>query len=233
MPRPGRTKRDRWASLISRLGNRIANVEAAGFIAQAEDLELFHDSLELGYSASRSAGKNHLLRYFGAPKNPIDLQQELLNPATRRHLTSPDESATPLTLWLYVQARNDRVEKFELWRAGGNRLPAMAGTVMILAKGYRASRKGAHPAFRRAMAARAKEIKFLRIAINSCDMEVLAAAQPETDFSQDLLSDSINRPWQLGHIFLLRTIANDDIEITAEQRSQISEVIKFSRSQQP
>ena len=82
------------------------------------------------------------------------------------------------------------------------------------------------------MAARRKEIRLLNIAIENCHVEGLAATQPESELSQELPFDPIYRPWQLGHVYLLRDIATNDIEITAEQRSQISEVIKFLRNQQ-
>ena len=84
---------------------------------------------------------------------------------------------------------------------------------MRLAKSGRAPGKGTNHVFAAMMAARKKEIRALKMAIESC-------------LSGDLLSD-----WQLGHVFLLRYFAVQDLETTPEQREAFNRKIILLKNQ--
>jgi hypothetical protein len=81
------------------------------------------------------------------------------------------------------------------------------------------------------MAARRKEIQALSEAVERCHAVGLAPPRSAPEFGQGLLSNLSFIPWQLGHVYLLRDIAVQDIETTVEQREQLREVITLLRAQ--
>ncbi len=227
-----RSGQEHWAKLSGRFISRKFGAEDAGFMAKAEALECIHDILRSAWLKGNATAKNRLYRYFGAPEDSVDLQQVLNNPANRRHPNWPHLSATPLGMSLYIKARNARVNKFEIWKPWGKHPDALVRKVTHLVRGCPASGKGANRALHDAMAARRKEIQALNKAIERCYVEGLATAQSASEFAQGLLFDPTSIPWQLGHVYLLRDLALDDIETTVEQRERLREVIKFLRTQQ-
>ncbi len=218
---------NRLAKLGASIIARMSGAEDYGLIDEAEALECKYDIIQDAWLKSNAAAQNRLYRYFGVPEDSVDLQKELNNPAYRRHLTSPHLSATPPALRRYIEARNDRVRKFEVWRPSD----AVAQMVTHLVGRFPAPGKGADRALDQAMAARRKEIQALSQAIERCYAVGLAPPRSAPEFGQDLLSDLGIIPWQLGHAYLLRDIAVQDIETTAEQRERLCEVIKFLRTQ--
>ncbi len=219
---------DGWAELSGYLLARKCGAEDCGLIDEAEALECKYDIVEDAWLKSSVTAKNRLYRYFGAPEGSVDLQQVLNNTSYRRHLNSPHLSATPPALRRYIEARNDRARKFNVWRPSDD----LAQIVAHLVRRYPAPGKGADRALDQAMAARRKEIQALSQAIERCHAMGLATTRSAPNFGQGLLSDLRIIPWQLGHAYLLRDIAINDIEITVEQREQLREVIKFLRNQQ-
>ena len=227
--RLNRTRKDqeRWVSFSGRLISRIDSAEDYGLIDEAEALECTYNIVRDVWLENNLAVNNRLYRYFGAPEDSVDLQKELNKPAYRRHLTSPLPSATPPALRRYIEARNDRVRKFEIWRPSD----AVAQIVAHLVRGSPAPGKGADRALDQAMAARRKEIQALSQAIERCHAVGLATTRSASEFGQGLLSDLSFIPWQLGHAYLLRDITGGDLETTREQRQQLREVIIFLRAQ--
>ncbi len=219
---------DGWAELSGYLLARKCGAEDYGHIDEAEALECKYNIIEDAWQKGGVTAKNRLRRCFGAPEGSVDLQKELNNPAYRRHLNSPHLSATPPPLRRYIKARNDRVRKFENWRP---RPDALAQTIAHLARRYPVPGKRANRALDQAMAARRKEIQALSQAIERCYVVGLAPPRSAPEFGQDLLSNLGIIPWQLGHVYMLRDIAINDIEITAEQREQLPKVIEFLRTQ--
>ncbi len=213
---------------LAELGESIiaskCSAEDYGLIDEAGALECTYDIVRDAWLKSDLAAKNRLYRYFGAPEGSVDLQQVLNNTSYRRHLNSPHLSATPPALRRYIEARNDRVRKFEAWRPSDD-------LAQIVAHLVRGSGKGANRALDQAMAARREEIQALSQAIERCHAVGLATPQSAPEFGQGLLSNLNFNPWQLGHVYLLRDIAINDIEITAEQCEQLREVIKFLRAE--
>jgi len=222
----------RWASFSGRLISRICSAENYGLIDEAGALECKYGIIEDAWLKSSVTAKSRLYRYFGAPEDSVDLQKELNNTSYRRHLNSPHVSATPPPLRRYIEARNDRVRKFEVWIPWGNHPDAMAKIVKHVVRRYPASGRGANRALNQAMVARRNEIQALSEAIERCYVLVLRTTRSAPEFGQGLLSDLSIIPWQLGHVYLLRDIAINDIEITAEQREQLRKVIMFLRTQQ-
>jgi hypothetical protein len=223
---------DGWAELSGYLLARKCGAEDYGHIDEAEALECKYNIIEDAWQKGGVTAKNRLRRCFGAPEGSVDLQKELANPIYRRHLNSPQLSATPPPLRHYIKARNDRVRKFEEWRPRGNHPEALAQTVAHLVRYYPASGKGANRALNRAVVARRKEIKALSEAIERCYVLVLRTTRSAPEFGEDLLSGLSITPWQLGHVYLLRDIAVGDLEATREQREQLCEVIKSLRAKQ-
>ncbi len=222
---------NRLAELGASIIARKCSAEDYGLIDEAGALECKYDIIQDAWLKSDATAKNRLYRYLGAPEDSVDLQQVLNNPAYLRHLNSPHLSATPPALRRYIEARNDRVRKFEIWRPWGNHPDALAQIVAHLVRRYPASGKGADRALDQAMAARRKEIQALSQAIERCYVVGLAPPRSAPEFGQDLLSDLRIIPWQLGHVYLLRDLAINDIEITVDQREQLRKVIIFLRTQ--
>ncbi len=225
-----RKNQNRLAKLGASIIASKSSAEDYGLIDEAEALECKHDIIQDAWLKSNATAKNRLHRYFGGPEDSVDLQKELNNPAYRRHLNSPHLSATPPPLRRYIKARNDRVRTFEIWIPWGNHPDAMAKIVKHVVRRYPASGKGANRALNQAMVARRKEIKALSEAIERCYVLVLRTTRSAPEFGEDLLSGLSIIPWQLGHVYLLRDIAINDIEITVEQREQLRKVIKFLRA---
>ena len=222
---------DGWAKLSRYLLARKCGAEDYGLIDEALALECKYEIVEDAWLKGSVKNTNRLSRYFGAPEGSIDLQKKLANPIYRRHLNSPHVSATPPPLRRYFEARNDRVRKFEVWIPWGNHPDALVQTVAHLVRRYPASGKGANRALNQAMVARRKEIQALSQAIERCHVMGLRTTRSAPEFGQDLLSNLIIIPWQLGHVYLLRDLAVHDIEITVEQREQLRKVIIFLRTQ--
>ncbi len=81
------------------------------------------------------------------------------------------------------------------------------------------------------MTARRKEIQALSEAIERCYVLVLRTTRSAPEFGEDLLSGLSITPWQLGHVYLLRDLAVQDLESTAEQHQGLREVITLLRTQ--
>ena len=227
-----RKNQERCASLSAHLSSKMCSAEDAGLIPEAEAFELVIETARTAWFRSGSEIKNHLCHYLGAPEASVDLEKKLTSPAYLRHLNLPHLSATPPPLRHYTEARNNRVRKFEEWRPRGNHPDALVQTVAHLVRDYPASGKGANRALNQAMVARRNEIQALNLAIERCYVMGLRTTRSTPEFGQGLLSDLNIIPWQLGHVYLLRDIAINDIETTVEQLEKLRKVIKFLRAQQ-
>ena len=233
MPRrPNQSIKDkaRWAKLSVRIIARKCGAEDYGLLDEAAKFECLHDAVETAWLENNSAARTLLYLYFSAPDGPVDLPKKLNNPPYRRHLFPPNLSATPPSLCRYIGARYARVEKFEKWSPRGVEPEASTRTVALLVKACRESGNGARDAFTSMISARQKEIRELKKAIERCCIEGLAPVPSASNFAQGLLSEPGFVPWQLGHVFLLRDIAIDDLETTAEQREGLRKMIALLRA---
>ena len=79
---------------------------------------------------------------------------------------------------------------------------------------YRTPLKAIH-----GLSARRKEIKMLHKAIGSCT------------FNNSVVPSSTT-PWQLGHVYLLRDLAVQDLETSREQRKALGEILKLVKRYQ-
>ncbi len=232
MPRRlNQTKRNeaRWAKLSGRIITRKCGAEDYGLLDEAAKFECLHDAVKTAWLENNSTAKTRLYLYFGAPDGPVDFPKKLNNPAYQRHLFLPNLTATPPSLRRYIGARNARVAEFEKWSLRGVEPEASARTVAVLVKGCRGSGNGGGHAFTSMISARRKEIRGLCQAIERCCIESLAPTPSASKFARGLLSEPGFVPWQLGHVFLLRDIAIEDLETTVEQRERLREVIALLR----
>ena len=64
-------------------------------------------------------------------------------------------------------------------------------------------------------------------AIDSCLVGGLGTPRSGMNSPRSFLSDPNFAPWQLGHVYLLRDLAVQDLETSREQRKALGEIIKL------
>ncbi len=216
--KPNRTTKAqaRLDRLIGRLISKKCGAEDGELKDEAQALERTLEAVMLASQNASASVLNHLADYFGAPNGSINFERELTN---RRHLLSPHPSAVPPGLHRYITARNNRVAKSQNWNAVNRTPEQLVQELVRLAKNGRAQGKGANHVFSAMRAARKKEIRALKVAIESC-------------LTEGLLSDPNFVPWQLGHVLLLRDFAIQDLETTPEQCEALNRKIKLLKNLQ-
>ena len=196
---------------------KMCGAEDMGLIDMAGDYEAQYDAVDDTYRQTDTQTRNRLYRVLGAPENRIDLLGLLESSQYCHNINSP---YIPPTLKSYVDRRNRRIKLFQFGEIARRALLAKTGLapssddhrnvtlqVELLVK-------GPHRAFAHAMAARREEIRALNKAVERCCAEGLATT---------------GSPWQLGHVYLLRDLAIQDLETTAEQLKELGNVIALLR----
>ena len=208
-------------------GHIIAKMGGArnyGLINEALYFESLYEAVWPVWLYNRAPVRNCLSDYFGAADDRVNLDRELAN---RRHLFSSLRSEIPRALKRYIAARNDRVARVREWNTVDRTPEQLVQELVRLAKSGRAPSKWANQEFAAMRAARKKEKSALKKAIDSCLVGGLAKPQPGQNTPRSLLSDPNFTPWQLGHVFLLRDFATQDLETSPAQRRALGELIKL------
>ena len=151
--------------LIGRLISKNCGAEDGELKGEAQALERTLEAVMLVSQNARASVTNLLVDYFGAPNGQVDLAREL---ASRRHLLSPLPSAIPPGLHHYITARNDRVAKSHNWILVNQSPEQQVQEFVRLGKNDRALDRRANQYFAPMKAARKKEIRALKEAIESC-----------------------------------------------------------------
>ena len=226
------TSQKTQARLARFSGHIIAKMGGArnyGLINEALYFESLYEAVWPAWLYNRAPVRNCLSDYFGAADGRVDLDRVLAN---RRHLFSPLRSEIPRALLRYIAARNDRVARVREWNAVDRTPEQLVQELVRFGKSGRTLSKWGNQDFTAMMTARKREKSALKKAIDSCLVGGLANPQSGQNTPRSLLSDSKFVPWQLGHVFLLRDFATQDLETSPAQRRALGEIIKrLKRSQ--
>lgn len=204
----------RFERLIGHMISKKCGAEDGELKEEAEALERTLEAVMVASQNASASAMNLLANYFGAPNGQVDLEREL---TIRRHLLSPHRSAIPTGLHRYITARNDRITKSHNWNMIDRTPEQEVQDLVRLAKNDRALGRRSNHAFSTMIAARKKEIRALNVAIESC-------------LSGGSLSDPSFVPWQLGHVFLFRDFAIQDLETTPEQCKAFNKKIQLLKN---